>query len=75
MTTPMLEAIRDALGTEETGDGLIEVARNAHRAEQKLAAFMAAVERDGNNVAALCSAYAHHLEQMVRYMVEGMPRD
>jgi len=28
--------IQDALGTAETGDALVEVARNAHRAEQLL---------------------------------------
>jgi predicted nucleic acid-binding protein len=33
--------IRDALGTEETGAALIEVARNAHKAEQELAAWKA----------------------------------
>jgi hypothetical protein len=29
--------IMDALGTDETGEALIEVARNAHRAEMELA--------------------------------------
>jgi hypothetical protein len=31
-------AIKNALNTEEDGDALVEVARNAHRAEQELAA-------------------------------------
>lgn len=34
-----LEAIKSALNTEENGEALIEVARNAHRAEQELAAL------------------------------------
>lgn len=33
------QQIKDALGTDEDGDALIEVARNAHRAEQELAAI------------------------------------
>lgn len=33
--------IADALGTGERGEALIEVARNAHRAEQELAAAVA----------------------------------
>lgn len=33
------QGIKDALGTDEDGDALIEVARNAHRAEQELAAL------------------------------------
>jgi ribosomal protein L7/L12 len=32
-----LHRIADALGTAETGEALVEVARNAHRAEQELA--------------------------------------
>lgn len=35
----LLTRIQDALGTAETGDALVEVARNAHRAERTLAAF------------------------------------
>ncbi len=37
--------IQSALGTEETGDALVEVARNAHRAEQKLASIQRHIER------------------------------
>lgn len=33
------EAIKDALGTDEDGEALVEVARNAHRAERELAAL------------------------------------
>lgn len=33
----LIKRIQDALGTEETGEALIEVARNAHRAELELA--------------------------------------
>jgi hypothetical protein len=32
-------AIKEALGTEEDGEALVEVARNAHRAEMELAAL------------------------------------
>lgn len=32
----LLDAIRAALGTEERGDDLVEVARSAHEAEQLL---------------------------------------
>lgn len=35
----LVKSIQDALGTEECGEALVEVARNAHRAEQKLAAI------------------------------------
>lgn len=33
----ILSRVADALGTEEKGQALVEVARNAHRAEQELA--------------------------------------
>lgn len=33
----LIKRIQDALGTAETGEALIEVARNAHRAELELA--------------------------------------
>lgn len=36
--------IADALGTDERGNALIEVANNAHKAEQKLAAITRAME-------------------------------
>ncbi len=34
---PIVKRIQDALGTAETGEDLVEVARNAHKAEQDLA--------------------------------------
>lgn len=34
----LVQNIQDALGTAERGQALVEVARNAHRAEQKMAA-------------------------------------
>lgn len=34
MASELIRRIQDALGTAETGDALIEVARNAHRAER-----------------------------------------
>lgn len=34
----LVQDIKDALGTDENGDALIEVARNAHRVEMELAA-------------------------------------
>jgi ribosomal protein L7/L12 len=34
---PITRRIADALGTEETGEALVEVARNAHKAERELA--------------------------------------
>ncbi len=33
----LIKRIQDALGTQETGEALIEVARNAHRAEMEFA--------------------------------------
>ena len=33
----LIDRIKAALGTEENGDALVEVARNAHRAEIELA--------------------------------------
>lgn len=35
-----IKRIQDALGTAEEGEALIEVARNAHKAEQELVAIM-----------------------------------
>lgn len=35
----LIQSIQGALGTGETGEALVEVARNAHRAEQELAAL------------------------------------
>lgn len=35
----LIERIKAALGTQEDGEALIEVARNAHRAELKLAKY------------------------------------
>lgn len=35
----LIEAFKSALGTAETGNALVEVARKAHRAEQELAAL------------------------------------
>jgi hypothetical protein len=35
----LIQNIQGALNTQESGDALIEVARNAHRAEQELAAL------------------------------------
>lgn len=36
----LIQQIKDALATEETGAALVEVARNACRAEQELARIM-----------------------------------
>lgn len=36
----MIEKIKEALGTEEEGEPLLEVARNCRMAEQKLATFL-----------------------------------
>lgn len=36
----LIDRIRDALGTAEEGENLIAVARDAHRAEMELAAFV-----------------------------------
>lgn len=33
----VIKRIKDALGTDEDGEALVEVARNAHRAEMELA--------------------------------------
>ena len=38
--------IQDALGTAEEGDSLVNVARDAHRAEQQLAVFIDDAEGD-----------------------------
>lgn len=38
----LIERIKDALETEEDGDAPVEVARNAHKAEQELAEYYAA---------------------------------
>lgn len=43
--TDMLKSIQDALGTEETGAALVEVARNAHKAEQAWANEQRRIER------------------------------
>jgi hypothetical protein len=36
----LIQSIKDALGTDEDDAALVEVARNAHRAEQELAATL-----------------------------------
>jgi hypothetical protein len=35
-----VKSIQDALGTEEEGEALVEVARNAHKAEMELASIL-----------------------------------
>ena len=42
----LIERIKAALGTDEDGGALVEVARNAHRAELELAARIKAEEED-----------------------------
>lgn len=46
----LIDRIADALGTAECGEALIEVARNAHRAEMELASTInwneMSIERD-----------------------------
>lgn len=46
----MVQKIKDALGTAEDGDALIEVARNAHRAEMEWAAFKKKLDEAGYSV-------------------------
>lgn len=53
----VIKSIQEALGTEETGLALVEVARRAHRAEQELVTVTRELEqlRDEQLVAAgLC---------------------
>ncbi len=40
----LIKRIQDALGTEETGEALIEVARNAHKAELEMASMYNGLE-------------------------------
>jgi hypothetical protein len=42
----LIRSIKDALGTEETGEALVEVARNSHKAEMELAAQQRANDLD-----------------------------
>lgn len=42
-----VEEIRQALNTEERGNALVEVARNAYKAEIELAAFKRRVRYEG----------------------------
>jgi hypothetical protein len=42
----LIAAIQGALGTEETGEALVEVARNACRAEQERAAIRRSLEAE-----------------------------
>ena len=42
-----LKAVGDALGTDETGKALVEVARSAHEAEQREAVLLSNVNRVG----------------------------
>jgi hypothetical protein len=37
----LIRRIKDALATDEDGEALVEIARNAHRAEQELASASA----------------------------------
>lgn len=43
----LIQQIKDALGTDENGAALIEVARNAHRAEMELASLTRKVREAG----------------------------
>ena len=43
----LVKSIQDALGTAETGEALVEVARNACRAEQELAAIRKREQEQG----------------------------
>lgn len=45
--TQLINNIQDALGTAETGEALVEVARNAHRAEQRLAQIELQLSKSG----------------------------
>lgn len=45
--TKLIGDIQSALGTAETGNALVEVARNAHRAEMELASWNAKFDREG----------------------------
>jgi hypothetical protein len=47
----MINKIQSALGTGECGDNLVEVARNAHKAEQELAALQAKLQKYNMTVA------------------------
>lgn len=42
----LIDRIRDALGTDERGENLVAVARDAHRAEQELAALRRETEEN-----------------------------
>jgi hypothetical protein len=42
----LIVRIKDALGTDEDGEALVEVARNAHRAEMELASHYNDDDRD-----------------------------
>src|SRR5690242_17741676 len=46
----LLQRIRDALGTEEDGDALVEVARAAHRAERKCARIVRELDEVRNEL-------------------------
>jgi hypothetical protein len=52
----LMERIQDALGTAEEGDALVEVARNAHRAEQRLSGLLEALQRISDE----CGDYSLH---------------
>lgn len=46
----LLKSIQDALGTDETGENLVAVASDAHRAEQELAALRSRTRSDPNKL-------------------------
>jgi hypothetical protein len=46
----LLRRVQDALGTAETGDGLVQVARDAHAAERELAALRRRADEDDDDV-------------------------
>lgn len=57
----LVDRIREALGTEEDGDALVEIARNAHRAEQELAAIIKKEEnRNVTKTKSIKLSHPHH---------------
>lgn len=46
----IIQSIKYALNTEENGEALVQVARNAHQAEMELASWEVKFDREGSSL-------------------------
>ena len=73
----LIKKIQDALATAETGDALIEVARNANRAEQELASYTRLSREAGDSLGDTLDEYerAQKAEMLAIYARDHFTRE